>query len=54
MTNSSNYAGVLKAARVRSFRWMQFLNAFNDNVYRLVVSLLAVLVTTKQWLPISC
>ena len=40
MTNSSNYAGVLKAARVRSFRWMQFLNAFNDNVYRLVVSLL--------------
>lgn len=37
MTNTSSYAGVLKVAGVRPFFWMQFLNAFNDNVYKLVI-----------------
>jgi hypothetical protein len=36
MTNTSNYAGVLKVAGVRPFVWMQFLTAFNDNEYKLV------------------
>jgi len=36
MTNTSSYAGVLKAAGVRPFLWMQFLNVFNDNEYTLV------------------
>ncbi|MBV9675003.1 MAG: MFS transporter, partial [Acidobacteriaceae bacterium] len=48
MTNSGSYSEVLKAKGVRPFLWMQFLNAFNDNVYKLVVSLLAVLITTDQ------
>ena len=43
----SSYAAVLKTKGVQPFLWMQFLNAFNDNVYKLAVSLLAVLVTTK-------
>ena len=43
MTNSGNYAQVLKVKGIQPFLWMQFLNAFNDNVYKLVVSLLAVL-----------
>jgi acyl-[acyl-carrier-protein]-phospholipid O-acyltransferase / long-chain-fatty-acid--[acyl-carrier-protein] ligase len=48
MTNTSSYAAVLKIRGVQPFLWMQFLNAFNDNVYKLVVSLLAVLVTTDK------
>jgi acyl-[acyl-carrier-protein]-phospholipid O-acyltransferase/long-chain-fatty-acid--[acyl-carrier-protein] ligase len=48
MTNSSNYSDVLKIRSVQRFLWMQFLNAFNDNVYKLVVSLLAVLVATSR------
>src|SRR3954447_23718901 len=48
MTNSGSYSEVLKAKGVRPFLWMQFLNAFNDNIYKLVVSLLAVLITTDQ------
>lgn len=43
MTSSNSYSQVLKRKGVRPFLWMQFLNAFNDNVYKLVVSLLAVL-----------
>ena len=47
MNGHSSYAAVLKTRGVQPFLWMQFLNAFNDNVYKLAVSLLAVLVTTK-------
>lgn len=36
MTNTSSYAGVLKVAGVRPFFWLQFLNAFKSNVYKLV------------------
>jgi acyl-[acyl-carrier-protein]-phospholipid O-acyltransferase/long-chain-fatty-acid--[acyl-carrier-protein] ligase len=48
MTNSGSYWEVLKIKGVQPFLWMQFLNAFNDNVYKLVVSLLAVLVVTNK------
>ncbi len=48
MTNTSSYGTVLKVRGVQPFLWMQFLNAFNDNVYKLVVSLLAVLATTNK------
>ena len=48
MTNSGSYSEVLKTPGIRPFLWMQFLNAFNDNVYKLVVSLLAVLMTTGK------
>jgi len=46
MKSAGSYSAVLKVKGVQPFLWMQFLNAFNDNVYKLVVSLLAVLVTT--------
>jgi acyl-[acyl-carrier-protein]-phospholipid O-acyltransferase / long-chain-fatty-acid--[acyl-carrier-protein] ligase len=42
MTNSGSYSAVLKIKGVQPFLWMQFLNALNDNMYKLVVSLLAV------------
>jgi acyl-[acyl-carrier-protein]-phospholipid O-acyltransferase/long-chain-fatty-acid--[acyl-carrier-protein] ligase len=42
MTNSGGYSEVLKRRGVQPFLWMQFLNAFNENMYKLVVSLLAV------------
>ncbi len=48
MTNSGSYAKVLKKKGVQPFLWTQFLNAFNDNVYKLVVSLLAVMVATNK------
>jgi acyl-[acyl-carrier-protein]-phospholipid O-acyltransferase/long-chain-fatty-acid--[acyl-carrier-protein] ligase len=48
MTNSGSYSEVLKIKGVQPFLWMQFLNAFNDNVYKLVVSFLAVLVVTNN------
>lgn len=43
MNKQDSYAAVLKVRGVQPFLWMQLLNAFNDNVYKLVVSLLAVL-----------
>ncbi len=48
MTSSGNYSEVLKLRGVQPFLWMQFLNAFNDNVYKFVVSILAVLVATNK------
>jgi len=48
MDNSAGYSAVLKKKGMQPFLWMQFLNAFNDNVYKLVVSLLAVLVARNQ------
>jgi acyl-[acyl-carrier-protein]-phospholipid O-acyltransferase / long-chain-fatty-acid--[acyl-carrier-protein] ligase len=42
MTNSGSYSEVLKCNGVQAFLWMQFLNVFNENMYKIVVSLLAV------------
>ncbi len=47
-SNSGSYSEVLKVKGVQPFLWMQFLNAFNDNTYKLAVSLLAVLVVTGK------
>jgi acyl-[acyl-carrier-protein]-phospholipid O-acyltransferase / long-chain-fatty-acid--[acyl-carrier-protein] ligase len=42
MTKAGGYPEVLRLKGIQPFLWMQFLNAFNDNIYKLVVSLLAV------------
>jgi acyl-[acyl-carrier-protein]-phospholipid O-acyltransferase/long-chain-fatty-acid--[acyl-carrier-protein] ligase len=47
ITDRGSYSEVLRVKGVQPFLWMQFLNAFNDNTYKLVVSLLAVLVVGK-------
>lgn len=41
MTNSS-YASLLRDRGFQSFLWMQFLGAFNDNVFKMIVSVAAV------------
>ena len=48
MNNKGVYSEVLKVKGFQPFLWTQFLNAFNDNVYKLVVSLLAVDFGTKS------
>ncbi len=47
-SQSSSYRAVLTNQGFPAFLWMQFLNAFNDNVYKLVVSLLAVLAASHS------
>jgi acyl-[acyl-carrier-protein]-phospholipid O-acyltransferase/long-chain-fatty-acid--[acyl-carrier-protein] ligase len=39
---ASSYKELLKSVGFQSFLWTQFLGAYNDNVYRILVSLLAV------------
>src|ERR1051326_996462 len=39
---ASSYREVLKPVGFQSFLWTQFLGAYNDNVYKILVSLLAV------------
>jgi hypothetical protein len=41
MNSSGPYRSVLRIPGFPSFLWTQFLNAFNDNAYKLTVSLLA-------------
>src|SRR5579875_3755828 len=48
MTNPGSYPEVLKVKGVQPFLWMQFLNSLNENMYKLVVSLLAVLVIANS------
>ena len=40
--SGQGYVGLLKNRGFQAFLWTQFLGAFNDNVYKLVVSMLAV------------
>ncbi len=42
MHTEGSYRDVLKVPGVQPFLWLQFFNAFNDNMYKIVVSLLAV------------
>jgi acyl-[acyl-carrier-protein]-phospholipid O-acyltransferase/long-chain-fatty-acid--[acyl-carrier-protein] ligase len=42
MNTQGSYREVLNVRGVQPFLWLQFFNAFNDNMYKLVVSLLAV------------
>src|ERR1700761_3879635 len=41
-TNTGGYAGLLRDRGFHSFLWTQFLGAFNDNVYKMIVSVGAV------------
>jgi len=38
----SSYSDLLKSRGFQSFLWTQFLGAFNDNVYKIIVSVMAV------------
>lgn len=42
MHTEGSYHDVLKVPGLQPFLWLQFFNAFNDNMYKLVVSLMAV------------
>src|ERR1700678_4637465 len=47
---SSGYAALLRDGRFQSFLWTQFLAAFNDNVYKMIVSVGAVELAANQLL----
>ena len=42
MQNKNGYGSLLKHSRFQAFLWTQFLGAFNDNVYKMIVSITAV------------
>ena len=45
--SEGRYTDLLKSFGFQSFLWTQFLGAFNDNVYKIVVAMLAVHVATS-------
>src|ERR1700692_2722397 len=47
MTNNS-FNDLLKNSGFQAFLWTQFLGAFNDNVYKIIVSMRAVRVAAKS------
>src|ERR1700723_1193591 len=47
---SSGYAALLRDGGFQSFLWTQFLAAFNDNVYKMIVSVGAVELAANQML----
>src|ERR1700734_4336707 len=47
---SSGYAALLRDGGFQSFLWTQFLGAFNDNVYKMIVSVGAVELAANQLL----
>jgi acyl-[acyl-carrier-protein]-phospholipid O-acyltransferase/long-chain-fatty-acid--[acyl-carrier-protein] ligase len=40
--SNGTYADLLKSWGFQSFLWTQFLGAFNDNVYKFIVSMYAI------------
>jgi len=42
MKNQNGYGPLLADSRFEGFLWTQFLGAFNDNVYKMIVSIMAV------------
>src|SRR4030067_27910 len=44
--SASGYKGLLKSLGFQSFLWTQFLGAFNDNVFKIVLSMIAVTLAT--------
>ena len=42
MKNDNGYGSLLADSRFEAFLWTQFLGAFNDNVYKIIVSIMAV------------
>ena len=47
MQKKSGYGSLLKDGRFEAFLWTQFLGAFNDNVYKMIVSIMAVKVAAS-------
>jgi len=48
MSNSTGYRPLLGDSRFQAFLWTQFLGAFNDNVYKMIVSILAVRIASDS------
>src|SRR5579863_5506433 len=48
MTNKTGYGVLLGNSGFQAFLWTQFLGAFNDNVYKIIVSMRAVHVAAKS------
>src|SRR4051794_31277144 len=42
MKTEAGYSALLTDSRFEAFLWTQFLGAFNDNVYKMIVSLVSV------------
>ena len=57
MKNKNGYGSLLADSRFEAFLWTQFLGAFNDNVYKMIVSIMAVRVagaaTGSRYLAIA-
>src|SRR5437762_7357927 len=49
-SGSGGYGALLSDARFEAFLWTQFLGAFNDNVYKMIVSVGAVELAADQLL----
>src|SRR5579871_1019317 len=50
MTTRTGYKALLSDARFEAFLWTQFLGAFNDNVYKMIVSVGAVALAANELL----
>src|SRR3984957_2903444 len=48
MTSKNGYLALLANGSFQSFLWTQFLGAFNDNVYKMIVSVGAVELAANQ------
>ena len=48
MKNQTGYAPLLTDSRFEAFLWTQFLGAFNDNVYKMIVSLVCIRLATHS------
>ena len=47
-TQHSSYGSLLRDRGFQAFLWTQFLGAFNDNVFKMIVSVAAVTYTAGQ------
>src|SRR5580658_3391957 len=50
MTSKNGYGALLRNGGFQAFLWTQFLGAFNDNVYKMIVSVGAVELAANQLL----
>src|SRR5436309_13087549 len=48
MNNKPGYASLLADSRFEAFLWTQLLGAFNDNVYKMIVSLVSVRIAAQS------
>ena len=49
---AGKYIDILKDRGFFSFFWTQFLGAFNDNFYKIIVTLVALDIPAGRWNPI--